>query len=226
MLNVSRPWSVRNLCFCLCLITCVSASAAHAQAPQTEWDRQLARTELGATAIGIITPGVGGTNTVNPPNQMHITQDGSQTVGVLGTIRYTKSPLVGLEGNYSFARYTENFSAYIIGGAQTRVNEYSLGWVFHLPTFFLDTKPYVSLGAGTTGFHPTAGGGQGLPFQYRATYYYNIGLDRSLFSSQHFGLRLGIREVFFKAPDFGQNYLTIQQQATTFEPSLGFYLKF
>lgn len=35
-----------------------------------------------------------------------------------------------------------------------------------------------------------------------------------------------MREVFYKAPDFGQNYLTINQQATTFEPSVGFYLKF
>jgi hypothetical protein len=225
MLNVSRPWSVRSLFFCLSLITCLGASAARAQAPQTEWDRQLARLQLGATAIGIITPEVSGTNALNPPSQMHITQDGSQTVGVLGTLRYTKSPLVGLEANYSFARYTENFSAYIIGGAQTRVNEYSLGWVFHLPTL-LTTQPFVSLGAGTTAFHPTAGGGQGLPFQYRATYYYNIGLDKSLFKSEHFGARIAMREVFFKAPDFGQNYLTIQQQATTFEPSVGFYLKF
>lgn len=225
MLNLSRPWSVRNLFFCLSLIASVSASTAHAQAPQTEWDRQLDRLELGATAIGIITPGVSGTNTLNPPNQMHITQDGSTTVGVLGTLRYTKSPLIGLEGNYSFARYTENFSAYIIGGAQTRVNEYSLGWVFHLPNLFT-TQPYVSLGAGTTAFHPTGGGGQGLPFQYRATYYYNVGLDKALFGSKSFGARIAMREVFFKAPDFGQNYLTINQHATTFEPSLGFYLKF
>jgi hypothetical protein len=225
MLNLSRPWSVRNLFFGFCLIACVSASTVRAQAPQTEWDRQLARTELGGTAIGIITKGVSGTNTLNPPNEQMITQDGSTTVGVLGTIRYTKSPLIGLEGNYSFARYTENFSAYIIGGAQTRVNEYSLGWVFHLHNFFT-TQPFVSVGAGTTGFHPTAGGGQGLPFQYRATYYYNVGLDKALFRSQHFGARLAMRQVFFKAPDFGQNYLTIDKQTNTLEPSLGFYLKF
>jgi hypothetical protein len=224
MLNVSRPWSVRSLFFSLSLLTCVSASTAHAQAPETAFQKQMDRLELGATAIGIITPEVGGTNAVNPPSQQHITLDGSQTVGVLGNLRYTKSPLVGIEGNYTFARYTENFSAYIIGGAQTRMNEYSLGWVFHLPTIFT-AQPYISVGAGTTAFHPTKGGGQGLPFQYRANYYYNIGLDKTLFSS-HFGARIAMREVFFKAPDFGQNYLTIQQQATTFQPSLGFFYKF
>src|SRR5580658_10176980 len=100
MLNLSRPWSVRNLFFCLCLITCVSASTVRAQTPETPFQRQLDRMELGGTAIGIITKQVSGTNTLNPPNQQTINQDGSTTVGVLGTIRYTKSPLVGLEGNY------------------------------------------------------------------------------------------------------------------------------
>jgi hypothetical protein len=225
MLNVSRPWSVRRLFFCLSLLTCVAASTAHAQAPETPLQRQLDRLDLGAVAIGIITPSVTGTNTLAPPNQKTLSQDGSQTVGVLGTLRYTKSRYVGLEGNYSFARYTENFTAYIIGGAQTRVNEYSLGWVIHPGTFF-GTKPFISAGAGTTAFHPTAGGGQGLPFQYRANYYYSIGLDRSLFKSEHFGFRLGMRQTFFKAPDFGQNYLTINQHTSTFEPNLGFYLKY
>jgi hypothetical protein len=225
MLNVSRPWSVRNLFFCLSLIACVSASTVRAQTPETPFQRQLDRLELGGVAIGIITKGVSGTNTLNPPNQMMVTQNGSTTVGVLGTIRYTKSPMIGLEGNYTFARYTENFSSYIIGGAQTRVNEYSLGWVFHLHDLFT-TQPFVSVGAGTTGFHPTAGGGQGLPFQYRATYYYNVGLDKALFHSKSFGARIAMRQVFFKAPDFGQNYLTIDKQTNTLEPSLGFYLKF
>jgi hypothetical protein len=225
MLNVSRPWSVRSLFFCLSLVTCLSASTAHAQTPETALQRQLDRMELDATAIGIITPGVSGLNTLNPPQQMVVSEDGSQTVGVLGNLRYTVSPLIGLEANYSFARYTENFSAYIIGGAQTRVNEYSLGWVFHLPTV-IGLQPLVSLGAGTTGFHPTGGGGQGLPFQYRANYYYNIEVDKALFGSKNFGARLAMRQTFFKAPDFGQNYLTIDQHTSTLEPGIGFYLKF
>jgi hypothetical protein len=224
MLNVSRPWSVRSLFFSLSLLTCVAASTAHAQAPETPLQHQLDRLELGATAIGIITPSVSGTNTLAPPNQKTLSQDGSTTVGVLGTLRYTKSRYIGLEANYSFARYTENFSAYIIGGAQTRVNEYSLGWVIH-PHEFLTVQPYLSIGAGTMAFHPTAGGGQGLPFQYRATYYYNVGVDKTVFSP-NFGVRLGLRQAFFKAPDFGQNYLTINKQTNTLEPNVGFFLKF
>ena len=79
MLNLSRPWSVRNLFFCLSLIACVSASTVRAQTPETPLQRQLDRMELDGTAIGIITKGVSGTNTLNPPNQMMVTQEGSTT---------------------------------------------------------------------------------------------------------------------------------------------------
>ena len=34
------------------------------------------------------------------------------------------------------------------------------------------------------------------------------------------------RQVFFKAPDFLTNYLTIQQHTTTYEPGIGFFLRF
>ena len=57
-------------------------------------------------------------------------------------------------------------------------------------------------------------------------YYYNLEADKSLFSSKSFGIKLQVRQVFYKAPDFGQNYLTIDQHTSTFEPGLGFYLKF
>jgi hypothetical protein len=57
------------------------------------------------------------------------------------------------------------------------------------------------------------------------TYYYAVGAEKSVLSP-HFGLRVQLRQTFFKAPDFGQNYLTIQQHTWTFEPGAGFYLKF
>ena len=37
--------------------------------------------------------------------------------------------------------------------------------------------PYVGAGGGTIRFKPTPGGGQGLPFQYRAAYYYQAGVE-------------------------------------------------
>ena len=216
MLNLSRPWSVCSLLLCLFAAPLARAQAA---APETALDRQLERIDLGATAIGVITPTVSGTNYLG----QHVIQDPSTTVGILATLRYTKSRFVGFEGNFSQARFTENFNL-PVGGVQTRANEYSFGYVAHLNDFF-GFKPYLAAGAGTTAFHPTRGGGEGLPYQYRATYYYNVGLDKQVFFN-NFGIRVHLRQAFYKAPDFLTNYLTIQQHTSTLEPGIGFYLKF
>jgi opacity protein-like surface antigen len=188
MSNVSRLWCAASVFFCL--VTSVSGIAAHAQAlPETPLQRQLDRIDLGVAAIGQITKDVSGKNYLNES----ITQRASTTVGVLVTLRYTKSPFMGFEGNFSQARYTENFSGHVIGGAQTKASEYSLGYVAHLPNpLGFGVRPFGSAGVGTIAFRPTSGGGQGLPSQYRMGYYYNVGLDDDILS-KHFGLRLSLR---------------------------------
>jgi hypothetical protein len=219
MLNVSRLSSVSSVF--LCLAMCVSGSIARGQAaPVTGLGRQLSRIDLAVSGVGQFTGGVSGTNYLNQP----LTEDASSTLGALVTLRYIKSPLVGFEGNYGYARYTENFSTYVIGGAQTKASEYTLGYVAHVPTFF-GVQPFVSAGAGSIAFRPTPNGGQGLPVQARAAYYYSAGVENTVFSS-HFGVRAQVRQLFFKAPDFGQNYLTINKRTTTFEPGVGIFLRF
>jgi len=218
MSNVSRPWYASSLL--LCLFTCLSAPAAHAQAATvTNLDRHLSRLDLGVTAVGQITGDVSGTNYLN----QSVIQKASTTVGVHVALRYTKSPFLGFEANYTQARYTENYSNNVPGGVQTKASEYSFGYVAHLPTL-IGLKPFAAVGAGSIAFRPTAGGGQGLLPQARAAYYYNVGVDAPVFP--HMGLRVSARQAFFKAPDFGANYLTINQHTSTFEPSVGFYLKF
>jgi len=224
MLIVSRPWLVRLTLSCITLLAATLPSAANAQAqaqekPLTPFERQMARVDLGLTASGQLTPSDTGTN------YQHVTivNKASTTVGFLATLRYVKSPLIGFEGNFSQARFNENFTN-LIGGAQTKVNEETLGYVAHAPKLF-GLEPFGGVGLGTIAFHPTSGGGQGLPFQYRAVYYYSVGLDAPILGP-NFGLRLNFREIFYKAPDFIQNYLTIQQHTTTFEPGVGFFLKF
>ena len=222
MLIVSRPWLARLTFSCITALAALP-SAANAQTqpkPITPFERQMARIDLGLTASGQITPSDTGTNYL----QQTIVNKASTTVGFLATLRYIKSPLIGFEGNFSQARFNENFTN-LIGGAQTKVNEESLGYVAHTPKKIFGLQPFGGVGLGTLAFHPTRNGGQGLPFQYRAVYYYSVGLDAPILS-EHFGLRLNFREIFYKVPDFGQNYLTIQQHTTTFEPGIGFFLKF
>ena len=217
MLNVFRP-SVLSTSL-LCLVTLFALPAAHAQAPVTELSRQLGRLDLGVSGVGQFTNSVTGTNYLG----VSLTQKPSTTLGALVTVRYTKSPLLGAEFNYGYARYTQNYSSYIVGGAQTNANEYTVGYVAHTPRIF-GFQTFVSGGGGTIEFKGTPGGGQGLPTQARAAYYYDAGIEDSLLP--HLGIRAQFRQVFFLAPDFGQNYLTIKQRQITTEPGIGIYLHF
>jgi hypothetical protein len=221
MSNVSRALLVRSLVFCLFATLAAPAVRAQATSSNPALDKQLSRLDFAISGIGSFTKDVSGTNYLG----VKVTQNAASTLGALITVRYTKSPWIGGEFNYGYARYTQNFSNYVIGGAQTNANEYSLGYVAHPPHLILGAQPFVAGGAGSTAFRPTPGGGQGLPVQARMTYYYAAGIEKIVLA-EHFGLRAQIRQTFFKAPDFGQNYLTIQQRTSTFEPGIGFFIKF
>lgn len=211
-----------------------------AAAQTTAFSRQMARIDFGISGAGALNSTVSGTiiptgasncNATTPggPCTTVMTQYGSNTFGALGNIRYTAKPYVGIEFNYGWARYTENYSPSPNGGSlfqiQTTANEYSFGYLVTPPHPIFGLQPFASVGAGTTQFKPTGGGGNGAPHQFRATYYYNVGLQKELFDS-NFGLRASFRQNFLLAPDFGQNYLTIKQRATTLQPTIGFFFRF
>jgi hypothetical protein len=208
-----------------------AASVAAQEAPVTALDKQLSRIDFAITGVGIFNKDVSGPvlSKAAPDAGNIVTQTPSNTFGALATIRYIVKPYMGFEFNYGFARYTENFSN-ITGveaniGVQSKVNEYTIGYVVTPPHTIFGYQPYASAGAGSTGFAPTAGGGLGLTTQARATYYYAVGIQKEYFDS-HFGLRGGFRQAFFLAPDFGQNFLTILKHTTTSEPQIGVYVKF
>jgi hypothetical protein len=216
------------------LLGIVPASTAHAQDSSSghtsALGRQLDHIDLGINGAGLFTKDVSGTNYLG--NQ--VTLNASSTLGALVQVRYIRKPLVGFEFNYGYARYTENFNFATTSTfgppagpfpVQTKANEYTFGYVAHLPRYnFHGIQPFVAVGAGSTGFTPTPYGGEGLPEKARMTYYYSIGAESMV--AKHFGVRLQFRQLFYKAPDFGQNYLTIQQQTFTSEPTFGFFLKY
>lgn len=222
---VSRPLRVWS--FALCLFATLAAPTARAQATSGNpaLQKQLSRLDLAASAIGSFTKDTSGVNYLG----VALDQKASSTVGALITIRYTKSPYIGGEFNYSYARFTQHYTqdgqdAYLFGGVQANASEYTLGYVIHPPHRLLTTKPFVAVGLGSTSFKPTPGGGQALPGRARATYYYALGLEKEL--NSHFDFRLQIRQTFYKAPDFGQNYLTIEAQTWTLQPGIGFAYHF
>jgi len=218
----------------LCLFT-LPASQAFGQesTPPTALQKQLAKFDLGLVAAGELGTSVSGIEQ-RDANTTHtlLTIKPSSTVGELGTLRYTVKPWVGFEFNFGNLRYTQDYTfvpppeqTILTGGVQSGVRELTLGYVAHLKYHPLGITPYLGVGGGTVKFTPTPGGGQHLPFQYRAAYYYQLGVEDN-FPNSPFGMRLGFRQLIYLAPDFLQNYLTITRRTRTSEPTIGFFVRF
>ncbi|HTH52966.1 MAG TPA: outer membrane beta-barrel protein [Edaphobacter sp.] len=227
---VSRPPYVWSFVFSLFAILAAPFAGAQAISGHPALEKQLSRLEVSANGIGVITKSVEGTNDLGVTLQ----QSASSTVGVLIGIRYTKSPYIGGEFNYSYARFSQRYrepvpgggflDPYNVGSVQTNTSEYSFGYVIHPPHQILGANPFASGGLGTTAFRPTTFGGLGLPTHARMTYYYSVGLEKNL--NKHFGVRALFRQTFYKAPDLQQTYLNIDKQTSTIEPGFGFVIHF
>jgi len=209
-------------------LVAVASSAAFAQSssvPVTPTEKFFAHFDAAVEGTGAITGNTSGKVTVStaPNYGTVLTDTPSSTVGFLLNLTYTKSPYFGLELNYDYARYTQNFS-YAPLGVQANAKEYTIGYVAHIPHDIAGLKPFVGAGAGTLAFRPTPNGGEGFNTQARMAYFYELGVNKPL--GDHFGLRAEFRQVFHLAPDFGQNYLTNLQHTSTIEPAAGFYIHF
>ena len=208
----------------------------------TRTSRFLNHFDLGISGTAFFTKGVTGNvneSVLGPPYP--ITQTASTAAGAIATIRGQKSAYKGLEFNYSYGRVTESYTCQssslhcnqgtttgtYVGPFQSQAtpSEYTFGYLVRPERTYFGFKPYISGGAGVMEFKPTQNGGQGLQTQARAAYYYSIGGEEYLVGDT-LGLRVGFRQVFFKAPDFGQNYLTILKTTFVSEPQVGLFLHF
>ncbi len=219
----------------MCLLS-FSASQAIGQdvaPPLTPLQKQFDRIDFAISAAGEFGTTVSGIEQRDATTtHTLLTIKPSSTVGELFTLRYTVKPYVGFEFNFGNLRYSQNYTFVpppqqnlLFRGAQVGAREMTLGYVAHLPYRPFGVTPFVGAGGGTIQFKPTSGGGQGLPFQYRAAYYYTAGVEGN-FPNSPFGMRLGFRQLFYLAPDFQQNYLTITRRVTTSEPTIGFFVRF
>ncbi len=192
---------------------------------QTKLQQQLSHVDFGVQAVGEFSSTAQGPVTIPANDQgQSVYLSPSNTVGALVTIRYTPRPYLGAEFNGGYSRYTENLNVQPLS-IQTQADEFTFGYLITPPYTVLGLRPYASAGVGGLRFAPTRGGGEGAPTEGRLAYYYNLGVQKDLIGNT-FGVRVGFRQLFYTAPDFYQNYLTINKRASTSEPMFGFYLRF
>ena len=228
MLNATCRVSSRKSIWATVFSIVLCASAA-AQTATTPLGIALEKFDLGVSGIGEFTPSNSGTNLFGQT----VAAVPSNTLGALVELRYTKSPLIGVEFNYSYARYNDTYnvgsgplslqSPYQLG-VQSKVTEYSLGYLGHGPVLG-GFKTFGGAGLGAIEFKPTTTGGQGVQPEVRTGFYYTVGVDKPLFS-ENFGIHAFFRQTFYGAVDFNENYLATGARSISTEPGVGFYLRF
>ena len=212
----------------------VTLHAQDATAVPTRTQRLLSHFDLGVSGVAFFTKDVNGTVASSSFGQNYsFTQSASSAAGVLATVRGQKSPWKGFEVNYGYGRTTESYTCCNVSNtgsylgpfqSQATASEYTVGYLARPSRKILGFQPYVSAGVGVYEFKPTTNGGQGLQPQARATYYYSVGGESMITSS--IGIRAGFRQLYYKAPDFGQNYLKITKNTFTSEPQVGVFYHF
>jgi hypothetical protein len=194
--------------------------------------KHLNQVDFSVSAIGTLSPSTSGTNYL----PQAVAQRPSNTVGVFFDLGFQRSKWFGLQLNFSQARFSENFtvtnlpttpkanSPFAID-VQSKVNEYSLGYMVRPGTYF-GVETFAGGGVGLVEFRPTAGGGQGQEVEDRTGIFYAVGAQKLLFGTNHFGARVQLRQIFYGQPDYNANYFATGARGYTLEPGFGFFLRF
>lgn len=156
------------------------------------------RSDITVSAFGAFEQGTSG-NGVN--------QSATNSAGVLATYRYFFTDHQGVEVDYGFSRFDQQFSAPGLAtpfsfGVPADMNEATASYVYRHPLGHR-LVGFVSAGTGALLFLPdsfSAAGTSGTTF-VTPDFVYSAGADIAI--SRRVSLRLGYRGHVFNAPDFG-----------------------
>ena len=163
-------------------------------------------------------------------NGQGVSQQGTETGGVLGGYRYHINRWLSAEANYGWNRNSQLFST-PAGSAriQADVHQATGGLVVNLPRpRAFKASPYVLAGGGALVFNPTNNGGRilGAGTQAEGAFVYGAGADFPIPLVRHVALRLEYRGLVYNAPNFGLKALDTGAVTHTAEPSAGLVFRF
>ncbi len=156
-----------------------------------------------------------------------ITQSADATPGVLFSYRYFFNAHHGLEMDYGYRRYDQQFSAAtrnFVVPADT--HEATMSYVFRFASGHR-LKPFLNAGIGALVFAPTqltSNSIVGTSTLATADFTYGGGAEMAL--SPELNLRFGYRGHFFEAPDMGLATLYSGSRTHMAEPFVGLSFRF
>ena len=157
-----------------------------------------------------------------------VSRTATDTGGFLVGFRYRFNPWVAVEGNYGYARNTQNFlTGTGLSGIQANTHEATGAFVLTPPVSVPRLRPYVLAGTGALVFDPTENRGGFVPGaqqQAKAAFVYGGGVDYDF--SRHVALKLEYRGLVFKSPDFEIKSLDLDTVTHVAQPSAGVTIRF
>ena len=158
-----------------------------------------------------------------------ISRTTTDTGGFLVGFRYRFNPWIAAEGNYGYARSTQNFLTPVWNyGVQANTHQVTGAFVLTPPVKVNRVRPYVLAGTGTLIFDPTDNNRGNIAnlihVQSKAVFLYGGGADFDL--TRHVALKLEYRGLVFKSPDFDLTSLDLDKVTHVAQPSAGFTIRF
>lgn len=155
-----------------------------------------------------------------------ITNDPSNSGGVMAGYRFNFNKWLAVEGDYDYFRNHESFqSSNSSMFIPTNVHAMTGIAIVKLPSFKVPAvkrvSPFVLAGGGAMFFDPRRGS---VSEQTRAAFVYGGGVDVPL--SKHFLVRAQYRGFIYKIPDFEQVSLKVDKYTHSAVPSAGLVFTF
>ncbi|HEX4036825.1 MAG TPA: hypothetical protein VHX37_02100 [Acidobacteriaceae bacterium] len=152
-----------------------------------------------------------------------ISNSATKSAGGFASFRHSYHWWLGYEGSYQYTRFTDYYSGQAFG-VQHNLHEFGGSYYVHGVTA-LGIQPFAIAGVSAVVFSPSLNGGQNVSWQARPGANFGAGINYPLLTN-HIGLRLEYRGLFYETPDFGEAALTTNTYRITSEPMVGVYFKF
>lgn len=158
-----------------------------------------------------------------------ISRTTTDTGGFLVGFRYRINHWAAVEGNYGYARNTQNFlTPSWPYGVQANTHQVTGAFVLTPPISVARVRPYVLAGTGALIFDPTDNNSADIvrltDTQSKATFVYGGGADFDL--TRRVAFKLEYRGLVFKVPDFDFRSLNLDTVTHVAQPSAGFTIGF
>jgi opacity protein-like surface antigen len=181
----------------------LSTAAAYAQE---------SRQDVSISGLAVVGPEVHGNGIVLQP---------TKTAGVLASYRYLLTPHSALEGNYSFAQYTNYFTEstnYVHFPIHSRQQEFTVGYVYGRT--YKNFNPFVEAGIGGVFFTPILEGTGQLDTSSNTRIAAMVGGGVAYEISPSFDIRAQYHGLILKAPQFVNLFSTNRYEVISM-PAIG-----